>query len=588
MESKDEVTRDELLQLLNLDRELDLFLDTDRRREVDALLQDAAELVQKRMGTSGVWIRYAGPRSFDGKARQRSSIFSSIVPDEVRKETTAIADSYRFENESAKRRFDEWPLLERRVGDSFLLAAPIFAEQMKVYVGLFGVLVEAEPREFMVRLVKQLASRVDTVINFKNLAKEHHTVSVRSNELLDQDGTAGLGETLVLLQLLVRAPKAIMVYYDSPFFAERPPHERKVEVLFAEDGHLAPPPEKSFVLHEGLGGNLIEFDGDLRDSRKAMMAIGILDRADGEPREFYSVTLEDRTRHPHQSIGKLVLIGGPPLDQSDQDVVNSVGSQVDTKIVYYHRSKRNLLRSLHPDQVEFFVRRPEIANWFFETPRHEEIAMVFADLCGYTEITRRLADPVETIRVAKEWIIHQIKLTSRHGGLFDKDVGDCAVSLFGPPFYELTVESLLSIVDIDAIEQLMSSIPPDPERYAYQAVMYALDTVEAVRDFQMGENDLHVSIGIEVDRVAIGDLNGNLGSLTAMGDGMNLASRLQGLAREGQIVIGPNCRRRLENYRRNNLATELPFTITEGGNAPLKGYDNPVFYYLVSRGPDES
>lgn len=458
---------------------------------------------------------------------------------------------------------------------------------MNVYVGLLGVLIEDEPRESTIRLVWQLASRLDTVISFKNLAAEHHAVSVRSNELLDQDGTGGLGETLVLLQTLVRAPKAIMVYYDSPFFAERPPHERKVEVLFAEEGRLASPPEKSFVLHEGLGGNLIEFDGDLRDSHKAMMAVGILDRADGEPREFYSVTLADRTRHPHQPIGKMVLIGGPPLDQSDQDVVNSIGAQVDSKIVHYHRSKRNLLRSLHPDQVEFFVRRPEIATWFFETPRHEEIGMVFADLCGYTEITRRLADPVETIRVAKEWIIHQIRLTARHGGFFDKDVGDCAVSLFGPPFYELTVESLLNIVNTDAIEQLMTSLPPDPERYAYQSVMYALDTVDAVHDFQMGDNDLHVSIGIEVDRVAIGDLNGNLGSLTAMGDGMNLAARLQGLASQGQIVIGPNCRRRLEDYRRNNLAVDLPFTITDGGEAPLKGYDSPVPYFLVSRASAE-
>lgn len=72
-----------------------------------------------------------------------------------------------------------------------------------------------------------------------------------------------------------------------------------------------------------------------------------------------------------------------------------------------------------------------------------------------------------------------------------------------------------------------------------------------------------------------------------MGDGMNLAARLQGLASQGQIVIGPNCRRRLEDYRRNNLAVDLPFTITDGGEAPLKGYDSPVPYFLVSRASAE-
>lgn len=327
---------------------------------------------------------------------------------------------------------------------------------------------------------------------------------------------------------------------------------------------------------------MIEYEGRVSDSRKAMRALGILDRAGEKPRCFHTVTLFNRTEEPYRPIGKIFLIGGPPIDDTDKTIMQSVAMQLDTKLMHHYETKRNLRRSLSEDQVEFFIQHPVIAKWFFETARNVEIAMVYTDIVGYTHITRRINDPSETIRVAKERILKEIELTARHGGYFDKDIGDCAVSLFGPPFYELSIDSLLEAKDTADLERLMEESPPNRERYAFQAVMYALESVEAIRNVEMGSSRLEISVGIEVKNVAIGDLNGNMGSLTAMGDGMNLAARLQGVANAGQIVIGPGCREKLEGYRKNNLAKSLPFQIEEGGVAELKGYDKPVEYFLVS------
>jgi len=566
---------------LSIDKEVDRLLDRNRRKSVSELTQSTIDLVQDRISVTSAWIQFSGPRTFDGEPRSQTLLFSNETDDAIRSEVSLLADAYRRSNMESNSSLSDWEPMQVQSGAQMVIGAPMFEVSPEVYIGVLGLVVTGASGEHEVRLAKQIASRLDTMINFKNIASEHHTVIARSNELLDQDGTSGLGETLLLLQELVRAPKAVIVYLNDPYDSEILAHERRVAVLFAEDGQLVAPNQRNLKLHEGLGGNLVEFDGDLRDSRKAMIALGIKDHAASEARPFVCLPLKDRTLLPRIDIGKLLLIGGPPLDQADRDVMTSVAMELDTKIVNYHRTKRHLRRSLSGDQVEFFVRRPTIANWFFETPRYEEIGMVFSDLCGYTEITRQIGDPVETIRVAKEWIIREIELTAKHGGYFDKDVGDCAVSLFGPPFYELSVDSLLGVTDAEALESLMSEIPPDPERYAYQAVMFALETLEAVKEYRMGDYELNVSIGVEVGRVAIGDLNGHLGSLTAMGDAMNLAARLQGLASRGEIIIGPDCHRRLDGYRRNNLALRLPFSIEPRGEANLKGFDKPVPYFLV-------
>ncbi len=571
----------DISRILTIDAEFDEFLDRNRRKDVAELTQGAIDLVHDLISVKSVWIQFAGPRTFDGEPRTQTLLVSRMTDDAIHHEVSGLADAYRLGNLESNGSLADWEPMDIRSGEQVVIATPMFEVLPEVYIGILGMVLSGSSGEQEIRLTKQLASRLDTLINLRNTASEHHTVIARSNELLDQEGPDGLGETLLLLQHLVRAQRAVIVYLNDPYDPDVPAHEREVNVLFAEGGELVSPNEKNSMIHEGLGGNLVKYDGDLGQSKKAKVALGIMDHSTSEARPFVCLPLKNRTRLPHVNIGKLLLIGGPPLDQTDRDVMNSISMELDTKIVHYHRTKRNLRRSLSNDQVEFFVRRPTIANWFFKTPRNEEIGMVFADLCGYTEITRQIGDPVETIRVAREWIIREIELTANNGGYFDKDVGDCAVSLFGPPFYELSVDSLLEVGDTDALETLMSEIPPDPERYAYHAVMFALETVEAVKEFRMGGHELHVSIGVEVGKVAIGDLNGNLGSLTAMGDAMNLAARLQGLASRGEIIIGPNCRRRLDGYRRNNLAPSLPFTIEPGGEADLKGYDEPVPYFLV-------
>lgn len=570
-------------QILAIDSLLDVHLDTNRRKSVTELTQGAVDLIQAHTTAKAVWIQFAGPRTFDGQPRTQTLLFSTDTEASIQHEVEALAEAYRLGNLESNRSLAEWEPMDIRSGEQIVIAAPMFEVSPEVYIGIFGMVLNGDSSRMQIRMAKQVASRLDTLINLKNVSSEHHTVIARANELLDQDGVQGLDETLLLLQQLVRASKAVIVYLNEPYDADVPVHDRRVSALFAENEKLVGANEKNLMIYEELGGNLVEYDGDLADSIKALTALGIIDHPGGEPRPFVCLPLENRTRQPHVNIGKLLLIGSPPIDETDRDVMQSIAMQLDTKIVHYHRTKQNLRRSLSNDQVEFFVRRPLIADWFFENPRYEEIGMVFADLCGYTEITRQIGDPAETIHVAKEWIVKQIELTAKHGGYFDKDVGDCVVSLFGPPFYELSIESLLNARDTESLEKLMSEIPPDPEEYAYQAVMYALETLEAVKDYKMGDRNLSVAVGIEVGPVAIGDLNGRLGALTAMGDAMNLAARLQGLANSNEVVIGPNCRQRLEGYRRNTLASHLPFTIEPGGEARLKGYDKPIQYFLVKQ-----
>ncbi|MBI4514166.1 MAG: AAA family ATPase [Gemmatimonadetes bacterium] len=146
------------------------------------------------------------------------------------------------------------------------------------------------------------------------------------------------------------------------------------------------------------------------------------------------------------------------------------------------------------------------------------VTVLFADVSGFTELTEE-SDPEEVRELIAQCLDRLCQCITRWGGFVDKFIGDCVMALFGAP---VTHEN-------------------DPER----AVRAALDmhvalaglTIEGLA--RRGYRP-QVRIGINTGSVVTGLFSaGGERDYTAVGDTVNVASRVQGLCEPGRILVGP-------------------------------------------------
>ncbi|MBT5531919.1 hypothetical protein HOK31_02595, partial [Candidatus Poribacteria bacterium] len=481
-------------------------------------LTGVLDLVNEYLDDVGVWVdlkRSTGARSY----------FSAGFPDTLR---TPLAEDL------AGKRSDISDVYAAEIAGLHVRAAPL--ERDGVNVGLLGIAQSAPFAEHAVELLRRLEARLESVLyapddpappadgpptaeappagapnptdatpetgaappdediqdanepediaeapaaDEKQEAKrptvERHTLRSEVKEALDREGLDGIGDALALLQTYTSSERAAVVYLDDYYEESTLPHSRGINTVFVADGAVTDAPVRSYLLNEGLGGNLIAYSGEVGDSEHAMAALGIVSAPGDDAPHYDSVTLEDRTRHPNATIGKLFLVGGASLDPSEADVVDSVAMQIETKLAHYHSMKRELSVSLPAGQAEFLIRRPDIGHWVFDSPRQVEIALVQGGIHDFADIVQRVGDPQATIGGARGWVDRMRSLTTSHGGYFDDDAGDSATCMFGPPFYEAASAALDKVETVADMEEFMDAVPPDAGRYAYGAVMFALD-----------------------------------------------------------------------------------------------------------------
>ncbi len=140
------------------------------------------------------------------------------------------------------------------------------------------------------------------------------------------------------------------------------------------------------------------------------------------------------------------------------------------------------------------------------------VSVVFADLVGFTTLSETL-DP-ERVKLLVDGCFRRLADdVASFGGRVDKVIGDAMLALFGAPV----------------------SHGDDPER----AVRAALRMQTTVADYAAEAGvDLRLRIGVNTGEVVVGPMSGE-SSVTAMGDVVNTASRLQGLADPGAVLVGP-------------------------------------------------
>ena len=170
--------------------------------------------------------------------------------------------------------------------------------------------------------------------------------------------------------------------------------------------------------------------------------------------------------------------------------------------------KKQFEHYLDPRQVKRLQDNPELLKLGGEK---RYCTILFTDVRGFTSLSERL-EPEEVTEIMNKALTIQENAVKANGGMVDKYIGDAMMAIFNAP------------IDL-----------PDHEDRAIATA------IQIAHDIKATELDIEIGIGLNSDKVVVG----NCGSssrfdYTAIGDGVNLAARLESSTKEvGQdIVIG--------------------------------------------------
>jgi adenylate cyclase len=205
-------------------------------------------------------------------------------------------------------------------------------------------------------------------------------------------------------------------------------------------------------------------------------------------------------------------------------------------------------RYLSAELVSRLVDAPEMVN--LGGDKHEA-TIFFADIRGYTAFAEG-KDPEYIVQVLNEYFSEAVEAVVRHGGYIDKFIGDCIMAAWGVP---------LQTAEQDAV----------------RAVACALEIQQMVRSgkrrfFRGAASGLKVGIGAHTGPIVAG----NLGSrrrmdYTVIGDTVNLASRLEGIAAAEEVIVTQDTVERLGGR----------FKVEPRAAVTVKGKSRPIPVYRV-------
>lgn len=189
------------------------------------------------------------------------------------------------------------------------------------------------------------------------------------------------------------------------------------------------------------------------------------------------------------------------------------------------------------------------------TEQRKQVTILFADISGFTKMAETM-DPEEVHQTINALWEQLDTVIIEHGGTIDKHMGDAVMAFFGAP----------------------TAREDDPER----AIRAALAVQSELRIFleQKGQTErgwgyipsLQMRIGIHTGPVLLGRV-GTTEEYTAIGDAVNLTSRLQHAAPVGHTLISHDTYRHVRGI----------FDVQPLEPISVKGKEEPVQVYLVER-----
>jgi adenylate cyclase len=262
----------------------------------------------------------------------------------------------------------------------------------------------------------------------------------------------------------------------------------------------------------------------------------------GELRGRGRVHFEHRLSPLHDEAGKTI---GYVLALEDRTFLERLERERREAGAERERIMRIFSGMMSPDVLQEVLRIGGEGSGFGGDRR--DLTVMFADIRGFTGMSERLA-PEEVVEMLNECLGAATDVILEHKGSIDKYIGDAVMALFGAP--------------------------APLEDHALQAVRAALAMQR--RFAEMPAHDgrrVSFGIGINTGAGVVGMIGSpSVKSYTAIGDVVNVAARLQGEARAGEVLI---------TDATHQLVAEH-VTTEELGSIYVKGRVTPVSIYKVT------
>jgi len=202
---------------------------------------------------------------------------------------------------------------------------------------------------------------------------------------------------------------------------------------------------------------------------------------------------------------------------------------------------------LSPEVIRRLLVNPQLVE-----PKKTEITVMFSDIRGFTTISEKL-DAQELALFLNSYLSDMTRIVFRTRGTLDKYIGDAVMAFWGAPY-------------------------EDPG-HGVQACGAALEMMKRVGALQRqwaaeGKPQLDIGIGLNSGVASVGNMGSELRyGYTALGDAVNLSSRLEGLNKEYGTHIIANESTYAEARDAGFLFRELDLIRVKGKLQPVTIYE---------------
>ena len=245
------------------------------------------------------------------------------------------------------------------------------------------------------------------------------------------------------------------------------------------------------------------------------------------------------------------------FNQDDLELLKAIGSQaamvieqsaLNERIREEERMRNRLQRFHSPQVIEMILKGGEETIDDIMESKELIATILFADIVGFTRLSETMP-PREINIILNRYFSRMTDIVFSHGGTLDKYIGDGLMAVFGAPM--------------------------EKEDDAERAVRTALEIrrqLTAMMKTTSADRRFDIRVGLNTGRVVAG----NIGSpkrmeYTVIGDPVNVASRLESIAKPNQIIIGEETFGLVKNK----------FKIQEIGTRKVKGKSSGVMVYEV-------